>query len=151
MDYSGLSPDQLVNLLADKTQRNEVIVALVGGITSTELRHVKVSDAARQALIDGLKHANSKVRWWCIQLMDHIADERYLLPLLDAAQTDPTPKNRRHAIHAMTCEICKPKRQPLALDTEMLDAIATIARTDTDLSVRETALHELAERNVNAQ
>jgi HEAT repeats len=151
MDYSGLPPDQLVNLLGDKTQRNEVIVALIGGITATELRTVNVSDATRQALVDGLKHPNSKVRWWCIQLMDHIADERYLLPLLDAAQTDPTPKNRRHAIHAMTCEVCKPKRQPLALDVDILGAIATIARTDSDLAVRETALHELQEWDEKAE
>jgi len=147
MNYSELPPDQLVDLLADKTQRNTAIVALVGGITATELRKVKVSDAACQALINGLKHSNSKVRWWCIQLMDHVADERYLLPLLEAAQTDPTPKNRRHAIHAMTCEVCKPNRQPLKLDADLLAGIATIARSDSDLSVRETALHELEEFN----
>jgi HEAT repeat protein len=145
MDYRELPPDQLVDLLADKTQRNAVIVALVGGITATELRKVKVSEASKQALIAGLKHPNSKVRWWCIQLMDHIADESYILPLLDAAQTDPTPKNRRHAIHAITCEACKPNRQKLNIDAEIRTELATIARTDRDLSVRETALHELAE------
>lgn len=150
MDYSELTPGQLVDLLADKRQRNAVIVALVGGITATELRRVKVSDKAKQALIAGLKHPNSKVRWWCIQLMDHIADESYLAPLLEAAQTDPTPKNRRHAIHAMTCEICKPQRQPLAVDAGMLAELAVIARLDSDLSVRETALHELAERGAAA-
>ncbi|MEO8395083.1 MAG: HEAT repeat domain-containing protein [Chloroflexota bacterium] len=150
MNYNELPPDQLVDLLADKTLRNQAIIALVGGITSTELRRVNVSDAAHQALIDGLKHPNSKVRWWCIQLMDHIADERYLLPLLTAAHTDPTPKNRRHAIHAMTCEICKPNRQPLRLDADILAEIATIARLDSDLSVRTTALHELEERSTKS-
>ena len=100
--YSDLSPDELVDLLADKTQRNAVIVALVGGITATELRTVKVTAAAKQALIAGLKHPNSKVRWWCIQLMDHIADESYVPPLMQAAHTDPTPKNRRHAIQGGT-------------------------------------------------
>ena len=151
MNYGELLSDQLVDLLADKAQRNAAIIALVGGITAAELRSVKVSDAARQALIDGLKHRNSKVRWWCIQLMDHIADERYLSPLLEAAQTDPTPKNRRHAIHAMTCEICKPKRQPLDLDAAMLAAIESNAQSDGDLSVRTTARHELAERNAKAK
>ena len=52
--------------------------------------------------------------------MDHVADETYVLPLLDAAQTDPTPKNRRHAIHAITCEVCKPQRQPLKLESGVL-------------------------------
>src|SRR5215211_5856922 len=110
MNLDELSPSQLVDKLWDKRQRNAVIVALVGGITATELRTVKVSEAARQALIDGLKHRNSKIRWWCIQLMDHIADDSYRDALMEAAQTDPTPKNRRHAIHALTCEVCKPDR-----------------------------------------
>jgi HEAT repeat protein len=151
MNYTELLPDQLVDLLADKTQRNAAIVALVGGITATELRKVKVGEAAKQALIAGLKHPNSKVRWWCIRLMDHIADENYILPLLDAAQTDPTPKNRRHAIHALTCEVCKPDRQKLKIDDAVRAELGAIARSDIDLSVRQTALHELAELNKSAE
>ncbi len=148
MDDQKLPPQQLVNLLADKSQRYETIVALVGGITSTELRHVTVSDAARQALIDGLQHPNSKVRWWCIQLMDHLADESYLEPLLHAAKTDPLPKNRRHAIHALTCEVCKP--DGCALKTDVRSILADRVRNDPDWSVRLFALDELAER-VDAQ
>jgi len=151
VNYRELPPDQLVDLLADKSQRYEVIVALVGGITATELRKVKVSPEAKQALIDGLNHRNSKVRWWCINLMDHLADESYLPHLLNAAQTDPTPKNRRHAIHAMMCEVCKPTRQPLQLDSGLLAQIAAIAHTDGDLSVREMALHELEAFNAKAK
>src|SRR5688500_7614480 len=108
MYYHQLSPNQLVVLFADKVHRNPAILALVGGITATELRHVKITQVVKEALILGLKHPNSKVRWWCIQLMDHVADESYLQPLLEAAYFDPTPKNRRHAIHALCCEICKP-------------------------------------------
>jgi HEAT repeat protein len=145
MNYSDLSPNQLIDLLADKRQRNGAIVALIGGITATELRMVTVSDAAKAALTSGLKHPNSKVRWWCIQLMDHIADESYLHPLLDAAQTDSTPKNRRHAIHALTCGVCKPNRRPLAIDVR--SELEQIAATDADLSVRQVALQELAEIN----
>jgi len=143
VNYSELFPSQLVNLLADKTQRNAVIVALVGGITATELRRTKVTNEAKQALIAGLKHPNSKVRWWCIQLMDHIADESYVPSLMEAAHTDPTPKNRRHAIHAATCKVCKPNRQRLNVDVR--SELISIAQTDSDLSVQETALHELAE------
>lgn len=89
MDYTDYSPDQLVALFADKTQCNEAVRALIGGLTATELRRVRVSDAAKAALIRGLKHGSSKVRWSCIQLMDHIADETYVAPLLTAAYTDP--------------------------------------------------------------
>ena len=143
MNYHELPPHQLVELFADKTQRNAAIVALIGGITATELRRVNVTDAAKQALIAGLQHWNSKVRWWCIQLMDHVADESYLRPLLDAAKTDATPKNRRHAIHALTCEICKPDR--CALDINIQAELALIAEHDPDASVRMMALHELDE------
>lgn len=143
MDYSELTPDQLVELFADKTQRNEAIRALVGGLTATELRRVKVSKAAKAALIAGLKHPNSKVRWWCIQLMDHVADESYLEPLLEVAHGDPTPKNRRHAIHALTCEICKPNRG--ALDIDIQAELTEIAQADSDASVRQMALEELSE------
>jgi hypothetical protein len=79
--------------------------------------------------------------------MDHIADESYIQPLLEAAQTDPTPKNRRHAIHAITCEACKPNRQKLNIGVKVRSELETIAWSDRDLSVRETALHELAELN----
>jgi HEAT repeat protein len=137
------SPDQLVDRLGDKTRRNDTIRALVGGLTATELRRAKVSPEAKVALIRGLKHRNSKVRWWCIQLMDHIADESYLHPLLDAAYTDPTPKNRRHAIHALACEKCKPDGCRLRIDIR--DDLRRILSTDPDVSVRETARLELAE------
>jgi HEAT repeat protein len=143
MNYSELSPEQLVDLFAYKLYRNEAIVALLGGITATELRRVKVTQEAKAALIAGLKHRNSKVRWWCIQLMDHVADESYLHPLLEVAQTDPTPKNRRHAIHALTCEICKPNRGALEIDIRA--ELAQIAESDSDPSVRTMALEELSE------
>lgn len=143
MNINELSPAQLVDLFADKTQRSAAIVALIGGLTATELRRVKPSEAAKEALIAGLKHPNSKVRWWCIQVMDHVADERYLEPLLEAAQSDPTPRNRRHAIHALTCETCKPDRRRLNIDIR--SELAQIAESDNDESVRLIALQELSE------
>jgi hypothetical protein len=36
---------------------------LVGGVTATELRTVALSDAAFQALVDGLKDPNPRIRW----------------------------------------------------------------------------------------
>jgi hypothetical protein len=54
MSYEELSPSQLVDLFADKTQRNQAIVALIGGITAGELRRVNVRPEAKAALIAGL-------------------------------------------------------------------------------------------------
>jgi HEAT repeat protein len=143
MNYEELSPSQLVDLFADKTQRNQAVIALIGGLTAGELRRVKVRPEAKAALIAGLKHQNSKVRWWAVQLMDHLADESYLEPLLEVAHTDPTPKNRRHAIHALACPVCKPNRQRLNIDIR--GELEVIAQSDSDASVRAMAAEELAE------
>lgn len=143
MNLKELNPSELVDLLADKKIRNEAIRVLIGGLTAGELRRVKVSDEVKAALIAGLKHSNSKVRWWCVQLMDHIADESYLIPLLEVAQTDPTPKNRRHAIHALACPVCKPNRQRLNIDIR--SELEAISQDDSHATVREMAAEELAE------
>ncbi|MCU0512499.1 MAG: HEAT repeat domain-containing protein [Anaerolineae bacterium] len=143
MTLATFTPEQLVNLLWDKTRRQAVITALVGGLTATELRRVVLSPAARAALIQGLQHPHSKVRWWCVQLLDHLADESAVPALLAVARTDPTPRNRRHALHALACPKCKPDGCRLKVD--LREDLREISRTDPDASVRQTALDELAE------
>jgi len=147
MNYDEISPIQLVDLLGDKQTRNDAIVGLVGGITATEMKNTSLSDDRKQALFDGLKHANANVRWWCIQLMDHLADESYVQALIDVAHNDPSPKNRRHAIHALTCEACKP--DGCMLDIDLSTILRTIIQFDTDWSVKMMALEELQEYETN--
>lgn len=65
----------LVDAFADPKRRNQAILDLVGAINANDLRRVRVGPEARGALISGLDHPNAKVRWWCLQLMDHLADE----------------------------------------------------------------------------
>ena len=105
-DYQKLQPDELVNLFADKHQRNSAISALIGGLTASELRRVRLTDKAFEALVKGLEHPNPKVRWWCLQIFDHVADER-CVPHIIKALDDPIPRVARHAQHALECEICK--------------------------------------------
>jgi HEAT repeat protein len=133
------SPTDLVAAFADKSRRNAAIVALVGAIDANELRRVRVSDEAKAALIAGLDHPNAKVRWWCLQLMDHLADESYRGPILRKL-SDPVAKVRRHAIHALTCAPCKPRRARLAVRVE--DALRA-ALADPDAKVRGEAQHAL--------
>lgn len=105
-DCAALKPDDLVNLLADKHRRNPAIIALVGGLTATQLKQIRLTETAFQALVKGLQHSNPKVRWWCLQLFDHVGDSRCvpsILPLLN----DPIPRVARHAQHTLDCEICK--------------------------------------------
>jgi HEAT repeat protein len=133
----------LVDAFADVARRNAAIVELVGAINSNDLRRVQVSPEARAALIAGLDHPNAKVRWWCLQLMDHLADESYLEPIL-AKLSDPVGKVRRHAIHALSCGACKPNRQKLGVDIEA--ALRAVVANDPDEKVRgeaRTALEAL--------
>jgi HEAT repeat protein len=126
----------LVDALADSRRRNQAILDLVGAINANDLRRVRVKPEARAALISGLDHPNAKVRWWCLQLMDHLADESYLEPILTKL-SDPVAKVRRHAIHALSCGVCKPNRQPLAIRIEA--ALLRALELDSDLRVREEA------------
>ena len=129
---------ELVNRLAFKQERNAAIIQLVGVINARDLARVKVTPEVRAALIDGLSHRNAKVRWWCLQLMDHLADESFIpaiLPLLN----DPVAKVRKHAVHALTCDVCKPDKCGLELSESVRLQIMDLAATDPDKRVREEA------------
>ena len=127
---------ELIEAFADAKRRNPAIIALVGAINASDLRRVQVSPEAKAALVAGLDHPNAKVRWWCLQLMDHLADESYLEPILSKL-SDPVAKVRRHAVHTLSCAVCKPNRQALAIDIE--GALRRTLETDPDVRVREEA------------
>ncbi|MCL4832596.1 MAG: HEAT repeat domain-containing protein [Caldilineaceae bacterium] len=133
-----LNYTELVNRLAYKEGRNETIVLLVGAINARDLAKVTLKPEAREALILGLTHDNAKVRWWSLQLMDHLADESFIpfiLPLLN----DPIGKVRRHAVHALTCDVCKPDRCGLELSKSIRARITEVAHSDADARVRKEA------------
>ncbi len=136
-----MSLSELVDAFADSDRRIAAIIELVGAINSNELRRVRVSPDAKGALIAGLEHPNAKVRWWCLQLMDHLADESYLEPILSKL-SDPVAKVRRHAVHALSCGACKPNRQALAVEIEA--ALRGVLASDSDEKVREEARQALA-------
>ena len=132
---------KLIDAFADSSKRNEAIVALIGAINARDLRSAQVSPEAKVALIAGLEHPNAKVRWWCLQLMDHLADESYLAPILSKL-SDPVAKVRRHAIHALSCGACKPDHQPL--EVQIGAALRAVVASDPDAKVREEARQALA-------
>ena len=129
---------ELVDSFADKRLRNDAIVALVGAINARDLANITLKPEAKKALINGLQHSNPKVRWWCLQLIDHLADASFIsfvLPLLG----DPVGKVRKHAVHALTCDMCKPGRCGLELSEHVRAKIAEVAQTDIDERVRNEA------------
>jgi HEAT repeat protein len=134
-----VTPEQeLVERLAFKSGRADVMRALLGSANAIELRSAEVTDAAFEALTGGLGHQNPQVRWWSIKLLDHCADGRAtdaIVPLLD----DPVPRVRRNAVHALSCATCKPKWSG-ELPRSAVERIAMMAGSDPNDKVRGDAV-----------
>ena len=131
-----------MQLLGVPTQRATAIRELVGGVGATELRHASPSRQAMQALIDGLRDPNPRVRWWCVQLIDHLPDERALralVPVLD----DPVPRVRRNAAHALGCVACKPAWNG-QVAASVVEKLAEMSANDPNPKVRQEANRSLA-------
>jgi hypothetical protein len=106
-DLSEMTPDQLVNKLWDKRIRNDVIRRLLGGLTATELRRLHAGPEVRDAVVRGLQHPSPPVRYWCLWIIDHAAeDESWLRPVIPLLN-DPIKRVRRMARHALECDRCK--------------------------------------------
>jgi len=149
IDYSTCSLDQLVSLLAFKAHYIGAIRALVGGAFGREFRQLQLSDAVFQALVRGLEHKNPNVRFACIQIMDHMGDDRMIEPV-SRMLYDWAPRVRKQALHALTCE--KYKSAPLCpLPTTVLSAFIDLALHDPNLNVRVAAIGALGSLPATAQ
>src|SRR5438270_7202740 len=90
----------------------ERVEALVRAHIATPSREFAQLRDSRQVPLDllsrgALEHHNSKVRRACLVLLDHLGDERQVETFATALRDDPVPRNRRHALHALTCQNCK--------------------------------------------
>jgi HEAT repeat protein len=137
---------ELVQLLVSKDQCVDAIRALVGGVTATELRRVQLSDAAVDALTEGVDDPNPRIRWWCVQLLDHVPDRR-AVDAIARALNDPVPRVRRNAAHALGCAACKPNRDG-ALPADAVERLTDMAAGDENAKVRAQARSALACRGV---
>jgi HEAT repeat protein len=62
--------------------------------------------AAVPAVRDGLRHANTNVRYHCLRLLDHFLVPEALSEMI-AMLRDPAPHVRRSALHTLACDRCK--------------------------------------------
>jgi HEAT repeat protein len=134
---SEVKESALVALFADPDRRFGAIRSLIGGFTATELRRACPTEAAVDALIEGLSESNPQIRWWCVQLLDHLPDNRAieaLVPVLD----DPVPRVRRNAAHALGCIACKPAWSG-ELPNIAIGKLQALAASDTNQKVRAEA------------
>lgn len=96
----------------NQTLSNHQLIERLGSPNRAEQYEAyKALFAQGQAVLDdavrGLKHANPEVRRCCADLMDHLADDRCVPPLLDLIK-DEAPRVRRQAVHSLACQRCKP-------------------------------------------
>lgn len=133
-----VDPRVLVHRLGDRRQLQRAFRGLAGGMTATELRRIgRLPDDVFDALVEGLGDPNPRIRWWCIQILDHVPDERAIsaiAPLLD----DPVDRVRRNAAHALGCLTCKPSADS-SLPDHLLARLAELADSDPSLKVRREA------------
>jgi HEAT repeat protein len=131
-----VTADDLVQELAT-SRRLDAIRALVGGVNARELRAVVVDAEVFDAIVAGLRDPNPKIRWWCLQLLDHVDDERAIAAIAECLD-DPVPRVRRNAAHALGCAACKP-----GWDGTLPDGVAArlleMATSDENAKVRATA------------
>jgi HEAT repeat protein len=71
-----------------------------------------------------LEHDDSWVRRSCLILLHHLGDERHVPVFAPALRTDPLPRNRRHALHALTCPKCKAAEMCMDASTDIRVALA---------------------------
>jgi HEAT repeat protein len=133
-------------MLTDE-ERDEVLrlIATYGYIGRRELARLRA--AGVQPDLDLLARAvledpNPRVRWLAIDVLDHWTDHRYDEVVATALRTDPVPRVRRHAAHALACDACSLQPSPVDPIAPLLEA----AMSDENPKVRQHALWGLRSR-----
>jgi len=103
--------------------------------------------ASVTALVAGLSHSNEKIRATCALLLDHVADDRCIEPLLRAIRHDPLEAVRRCALHSLVCDGCK----ECPLSTDVVDVLIEVAKRDRSLAVRRRAVFYLSQQHLDSR
>lgn len=97
--------------------------------------------AGKKALPDilvGLEHSDWRIRKWCTAFLDHNADKT-CSDGLQSALNDPVAEVRRHAVHSIGCQSCKPSM----LRIDVVAALIRSVEYDPSIRVRRVAAHML--------
>jgi HEAT repeats len=92
-------------------------------------------------LLPALRHPNPRVRFECLGLLDHLADEDSVEAMI-AATRDPVPRIRRMAVHALGCVRCKASTSC----RELVPGFLPIAEGDPVWRVRREAVIAIAQQ-----
>ena len=131
-----------MQLFGVKGRELDALRGLAGGVTATYLRTATLSDDSFAAVLEGLTDRNARVRWWCIQILDHVSDVRSVSAIVSVLD-DPVARVRRNAAHALGCVACKPDWDRV-LPTAALQRLWDLADNDPSDKVRREAAVALA-------
>jgi hypothetical protein len=92
--------------------------------------------AFQAALVGGLASSQSRVRFECAHALDQFGDDA-TRPALARLMSDPVPRVRWMALHALSCHACGEK--PDALETSIRERIIEAAAGDPSVQVRRHA------------
>jgi hypothetical protein len=89
-----------------------------------------------QLVLRGLEHPNAKVRYNCAHALDWLGDDR-CVPALIELLSDPVPRVRAIALHALNCQECK--LIPLQPRRDLIQLAIDWAAHDPSRRVRQDA------------
>lgn len=92
-------------------------------------------------LLPALKHPNPRVRYECLGLLDHLADDACAAAMVEATR-DEVPRVRRMAVHALGCQGCKSS----AICQDINAIFLPIAEKDPVWRVRQEAVLSVAQQ-----
>src|SRR4051812_41216076 len=136
-----MTAQEWVEVLRYPDRRLDAIHALAGGVTATALRQAQLSDETFRAIAAGTAHQHPQVRWWCIQILDHVPDTRAVAAIA-ARLDDSVPRVRRNAAHALGCFACKPGWDR-TLPGGIVQRLQALADGDPNAKVRDEARRAL--------
>jgi hypothetical protein len=96
------------------------------------------------AIVDALRHPNPRVRYECLGLLDHLAEEESV-PAMIAATSDSVPRVRRMAVHALGCQGCKQS----SLCADLNAVFLPIAEHDPAWKVRREAVISIVQQDAS--
>jgi hypothetical protein len=114
--------------MLDETERRQVeqLVRHYIRTHSRDFAELRASGVIGLSLLGwgALEHDDSWVRRLCRILLDHLGDDRHVQFFAAALRTDPVPRNRRHALHALTCTKCKAAEMCVDVSADIRVALA---------------------------
>jgi hypothetical protein len=125
--------------------RSAELVARHTGLPNREFEELRRSGRVVPSdLVLALQHPNPRVRFDCLALLDHLADESCFDAMIEATR-DPVPRVRRMAAHALGCVRCKGSSVP----SDIAHVLIALALSDPSWRVRCESSLSLAQQSPN--